>query len=296
MAEPRRRIVRLALAAVLLSMAVAPLASAAPCLIFVHGKRTDTGTFTDWNQARNYWVSGSNDFIRTATKNFATSYYVVGYNGTQAYWDAQAAGEVANEIVAATNGVPDGGGHACATTWGNGGTFWVIGHSMAGAVVDFILGNSHPTDPNFDFNGPYDLVGQRLTLAITVAGTHRGSQLADNVCGGGNIFCTIAQFFQDCDNATYWIRSSDDVQVRTYSGSPAKNVYLTGGYAAIFGPSACLAGEDDGLVQHASAYACNGSTSTGYDNTNVCTNANKQETSGFRNSARSTAQLIALLY
>jgi hypothetical protein len=48
-------------------------------------------------------------------------------------------------------------------------------------------------------------VGQRLTLAITIAGTHRGSQLADNVCGGGNVFCQIAGLVESCDTATYWI-------------------------------------------------------------------------------------------
>ena len=52
-------------------------------------------------------------------------------------------------------------------------------------------------------------------------------------------------------------------------------------YAAIFGPSACLSGEDDGLVQHASTYACNGSVSTGYNNSNVCDDNNKQKPSGF---------------
>src|SRR5512147_2373977 len=68
---------------------IAAEAGAQPCLIFVHGKQTNTNTYTSYSAARNYWVSGSNDFIRTATKNFATSYYVVGYNGTRPYWDAQ---------------------------------------------------------------------------------------------------------------------------------------------------------------------------------------------------------------
>ncbi len=90
---------------------------AAPCLIFVHGKQTDTNTFTSWTAARDYWKNGSDDFIQTATKNFATDYYVVGYNGSQAYWDADAAGHVANEIVAATNGTADGGGNSCGTTY-----------------------------------------------------------------------------------------------------------------------------------------------------------------------------------
>src|SRR5690348_7768784 len=84
-------------------------ALAQPCLIFVHGKQTNTNTFTNWQAARDYWKNGTRDFVKTATKNFATSYYVVGYNGTNAYWDAGAAGEVANEIVNATNGGADGG-------------------------------------------------------------------------------------------------------------------------------------------------------------------------------------------
>lgn len=257
---------------------------AQPCLIFVHGKQTNTDTFTNWSVARNYWVSGSRDFIRTATKNFATSYYVVGYNGTQPWWGSQAAGEVANEIVNATNGGADGGGNRCARTWSQGGTFWVIAHSMGGTIMDFILGNNDPTDPNYNFNGPYDTVAQRISLVITLGGAHRGSQGADAVCGDSSFFCNfLAAFIQSCDTATFWLRSDDAVQVRTYSNSPARNVYLTGGYEAIFGASACLSGEDDGIVQHASQYACNGSATTGYNNSNVCGNSSKQESSGFRN-------------
>jgi hypothetical protein len=272
------------LLATLAFAAVAAEAGAQPCLIFVHGKQTNTNTYTSYAAARNYWVSGTNDFIRTATKNFATSYYVVGYNGTRPYWDAQSAGEVANEIVNATNGGADAGGNRCRLTYAQGGTFWVIAHSMGGAVIDYILGNNDASDPNFNANGPYDVASQRISLAITTAGTHRGSQGADAVCLQSNVLCSfIAVFIQSCDDATYWLRSSDDVQVRTYANAPAKNVYLTGGYKAIFGSSACLNGEDDGVVQYASIFACNGSATASYDNTNVCNNANKQEASGFRN-------------
>jgi hypothetical protein len=259
-------------------------AAAQPCMIFVHGKQTDTATYTNWSSARNYWKNGSRDFIQQVTKNFATSYYVVGYNGTRPYYESQSAGEVANEIVNATNGGADGGGNRCARTYAQGGTFWVIGHSMAGTIMDFILGNNDATDPNFNFSGPFDVVAQRISLAMTLGGAHRGSQGADAVCGDGNIFCNfIAFFIQSCDDATYWLRSSDSVQVRTYANAPARNVYLTGGYEAIFGASACLAGEDDGIVQHASQYACNGSATASYNNGNVCSNSAKQESSGFLN-------------
>ena len=271
-------------AACLLVLMAVGTAAAQPCLIFAHGKQTNTNTLTNWQAARDYWRSGSRDVIAVATKNFAASYYVIGYNGTDTYWGAGAAGEVANEIVNATNGGADGGGNRCARTFAQGGTFWYVGHSMAGPVIDFILGNNDSTDPNFNFNGPYSTVAQRLSLAVTFGGAHRGSQGADAVCGDSSGFCNFAaQFIQSCDTATFWLRSADDVQVRGFSNAPARNVYLTGGYEAIFGASACLSGEDDGIVQHASQYACNGSAGTGYNNNNVCNNSSKQESSGFRN-------------
>jgi hypothetical protein len=274
----------LALVTAVAMVAAASGASAAPCLIFVHGKQTNTDTFTSWTSARNYWKDGSKDFVKTATKNFATSYYVVGYDGTNAYWGTQAAGEVANEIVTATNGGADGGGNHCALSYAQGGTFWVIAHSMGGTIMDYVLGNNDASDPNFNAVGPFDQVAQRISLAITMGGAHRGSQGADAVCGDSNGFCNfVAAFIQSCDTATYWLRSADDVQVRTYSNAPARSIYLTGGYEAIFGASVCLSGEDDGIVQHASQYACNGSATTGYNNSNVCGNSSKQESVGFLN-------------
>ena len=256
-------------------------AQAAPCLIFVHGKQTNTGTYTSYTNARNYWVNGSADFVRTATKSFATSYYVVGYNGTKPYWDAQSAGEVANEIVNATNGVADGGGHKCATTYASGGTFWVVAHSMGGAVMDYIMGNNDSSDPNYNSVGPFSTVATRLSMIITTGGAHRGSEGADAACSQSSGFCNwAASWIQDCDNATYWLRSADDVQVKTYSNPSPKTIYLTGGYEAM-ASSGCLTGEDDGVVQYASIFACSGSASASYDNPNVCTS--HQETSGFKN-------------
>ena len=275
---------RIAVVAGLLCFAAVVQAGAQPCLIFVHGKQTDTNTYTSYASARNYWVNGSADFVRTATKSFAASFYVVGYNGTRPYWEPQSAGEVATEIVNATNGGADAGGNRCRLSYAQGGTFWVVAHSMGGTFMDFILGNNDSSDPNYNLNGRYDLVAQRISLAIATGGAHRGSQGADAVCLQANPLCSfIAIFIQSCDDATYWLRSSDDVQVKTYANAPARTVYLTGGYEAIFGASACLAGEDDGVVQYASIFACNGSATASYDNSNVCGNASKQEASGFRN-------------
>ncbi|HEX4896276.1 MAG TPA: hypothetical protein VFV11_08100 [Solimonas sp.] len=268
-----------------LLLAASATVQAAPCLIFVHGKQTDTNTYTSWTAARNYWKKDSGDFIREATKQFATSYYVVGYNGTNPYYGAQAAGEVANEIVNATNGGADGGGNRCAQTYANGGTFWVVAHSMGGAVMDYILGNNDASDPNYNYGGaPFSTVATRLAMVVTTGGAHRGSEGADAVCGDSSGGCNwAASWIQSCDTATYWLRSADDVQVRTYSNAPARNIYLTGGYEAIFGASACLSGEDDGVVQYASIFACNGSANASYNNSNACNNSYKQETSGFRN-------------
>ena len=124
----------------------------------------------------------------------------------------------------------------------------------------------------------------RVGLVITLSGAHRGSQGADAVCGDSGAFCNfLASFIQDCDDATFWLRSADSVQVKTFSTAPARTVYLTGGYEAIFGASACLSGEDDGIVQYASIFACGGSATTGYDNSTVCDGSFKQEASGFRN-------------
>ncbi len=277
------RILGMAAVAGFLAAATAP-ALAQPCLIFVHGKQTNTGTYTSYTAARNYWVSGSRDFVKEATKNFATSYYVVGYNGTSPYWGADAAGHVAQEIVDATNGVADAGGRRCSRTYSQGGTFWVVAHSMGAAVMDFVLGNNDSSDPNYNLNGPYSTAASRISLVITTGGAHRGSQGADAVCGDSSGGCNfLASFIQDCDTATWWLRSADDVQVRLYSNAPARNVYLTGGYEAIFGASACLSGEDDGVVQYASIFACGGSAGTSYNNSNVCGNGSKQESSGFFN-------------
>ena len=57
--------------------------------------------------------------------------------------------------------------------------------------MDFILGNNDATDPNFNFTGPFDQVAQRISIAVTLGGAHRGSQGADAVCGNGNIFCNF---------------------------------------------------------------------------------------------------------
>jgi hypothetical protein len=117
--------------------------------------------------ARNYWKNGTRDFIQTATKNFATSYYVVGYNGTNPYWGARRPVRWQTRSSTPPTAAPTAAANHCARTFAQGGTFWVVGHSMAGPIMDYILGNNDASDPNFNANGPYDQVAQRLSLVIT---------------------------------------------------------------------------------------------------------------------------------
>ncbi len=147
--------------------------------------------------------------------------------------------------------------------------------------MDYIMGNNDSSDPNYNAVGPFNTVATRLSMVITTGGAHRGSEGADAVCGQNSGFCNwVAGWIQSCDTATYWLRSADDVQVKTYSNPSPKTIYLTGGYEAM-GSSSCLTGEDDGVVQYASIFACSGSASASYNNGNVCTS--KQESSGFKN-------------
>ena len=64
----RRVMLQLVVIGLVVGVGLATSAQAAPCLIFVHGKQTDTNTFTNYASARAYWQNGSHDFIQTATK------------------------------------------------------------------------------------------------------------------------------------------------------------------------------------------------------------------------------------
>jgi hypothetical protein len=105
---------RLSIAGLLLLglVALAGQAGAQPCLIFVHGKQTDTNTYTSYTAARNYWITGSTDFVRTATKGFLASRKKQSAPFSSAEADAKSGEELITWSVTTSpvrTGVPRGG-------------------------------------------------------------------------------------------------------------------------------------------------------------------------------------------
>lgn len=258
------------------------------CYIFVHGRQETNQSYYDWNVARNYWRSsnGGTDTIGTILNSSdRRSYYVVNYNGTAAWFDSTAGGQVAWQIVNATNGGADNGGGRCAYSYAQGGRFVVIAHSMGATIMDAILGNATPGDPNYNYMGyPLSTVAQRISYVISLSGAHRGSQLADAVCQGRSSICGLIGSYWTCDAATDWLQTRDDRNVWYYSNAPARTVWLIGGYRTMWSQDFCLSGQNDGVVQYASQFACNGLATTPYGNAAYpCGNSSKQKLFGFRN-------------
>lgn len=273
-----------------------PSSSTGTCLVFVHGSRVeDQGNdwANDWIAGRNYWAStfftsplpANEDFVRAATGGFSRNHFIVRYDGAAAYWDDDAAGHVAREIVRASNGEYDsaGAGGRC-NNFGrcrcdSGDDLYVITHSMGATVMDFILGNSNPSDPNYNHNGPYNQAAARINSVIAIGGAHRGSIAADYICRPDQQGCTA--FGDTCTRAREWLQTDDAHQVDNFATAPSKTVFLTGGYKGTV-TSACLPGEDDGVLGFATQYACSGNVYQSYDIGNVCGDGNKIS-AGFAN-------------
>lgn len=260
--------------------AFVPAALSAKCFIFVHGHNSSNLTYT---QARDYWKKSGMDMAGYIAKD--NQFYIVNWNSTVYYWDG--AVEVANKINNALAGGADGGGNRC-----NAGetSYVVVAHSMGNPTLDYIMGNSRSTDPYYNYGGAnFKNIADKVTVHVSVQGAHRGTYGADGICGNAswmtNFISGVAGYFMgsSCDNGTASMQTADSWQVRTYANSPRTNVYLVSGYEAIFGSSALLNGEDDGLLSYASTFACSGSATASYSTSNICLNSAKQEVSGFYN-------------
>ena len=258
----------------------APAGLYAKCFIFVHGHNSSNLTYS---QARDYWKKGSSDMAGYIAKD--NQFYIVNWDSTKYYWDA--AIEVAGKVNNALAGNADPGGNRCLA---GESSYVVVAHSMGNTTMDFILGNSRSTDPYYNYGGAnFANIGNKVTVMAGVQGAHRGTTAADGICGNSswwlNAISGVVGFFMGstCDNGTASLQTADSWQVKTYANSPNANVYLISGYEAIFGSSALLDGEDDGLLSYASTFACNGSASASYSTSNICLNSAKQESSGFYN-------------
>ncbi len=275
-----RKQITAALFASVVAVAVLPSAIDAKCFIFVHGHNSSNLTY---QQARDYWKSGSRDMAGYIAAN--NNFYIVNWNSTVYYWDG--AIEVANKINNALAGGADGGGNRCAS---GETSYVVVAHSMGNTVMDFILGNSRSGDPYYNYGGAnFANIGNKVSVMAGVQGAHRGTEAADGICGSSswwmNAISGVVGFFMgsSCDNGTASLQTADSWQVRTYANGPKAPIYLISGYEMIFGSSALLTGEDDGLLNYASTFACNGSATASYSTSNICSNSAKQETSGFYN-------------
>lgn len=257
-------------------LSVLPSGLYAKCFIFVHGHTDRPYNYTD---ARNYWKNGSNDMAAYIGKD--NRYYIAYYNSHQYYWDA--AKEVAGRINSALAGTADAGGNSCAA---GETSFTLVAHSMGNPVVDYIFGNSRSTDPYYNYGGAnFKNIADKITTHVSVQGAHGGSYAAAGVCGNAsawmNVISGVVAFFMGstCDKGTESLQPS--WTVAQYANSPRTAVYLVSGYEAIFGSSALLAGEDDGLLEYGTTFACSGNISTSYSTSNQCTT--HQETAGFYN-------------
>lgn len=274
------RNLKIALFLTVLAGVALPASISAKCFIFVHGHNSSNLTY---QQARDYWKSGSRDMAGLIGAN--NQFYIVNWNSTVYYWDG--AIEVAGKINNALAGNADPGGNKCLA---GETSYIVVAHSMGNTVMDYILGNSRSTDPYYNYGGAnFANIGSKVTAYASVQGAHRGTVAADGICGNSswwmNLISGIVGVFMgsSCDNGTASLQTADSWQVKTYANGPRVTANLIVGWEMIFGSSALLSGEDDGLLAYPSTLACSGSATASLSQTSNCLNTEKQEVSGFKN-------------
>lgn len=150
-------------------------------IVYVHGMgpnlspdvATDDDRRAYWQPTRGstlgdlvYVSSRQNDSVRACVT------LVTGYDGGAAFFDDVAAGAVARQIAqfATDQNVPDG-------------RIVLIGHSMGGLVIRWILNRAADANPDFA------TVIQKTRYAITIASPHLGSPAADAQYGMSGTAC-----------------------------------------------------------------------------------------------------------
>jgi len=255
------------------------------------------------------------------TDSSKNRYFVVSWNPLNYYWVG--AVEVAHQINRALAGGSangDGRGKYCLAT----DDVYIVSHSMGGPTTDYILGNGATTDPNYNsctttsgwvmgpgFNdetvnpgfdadttnnkycGNFAAIrnNTRLKRHISLQGAHRGTEVANAICGVGpydgaaSVMAWLVGMFSSttCDPGTMSLTTG--YSSHQYMNSPAKTTRLIVGYEAIVGPSASLCGEDDGVLEYGSTLASNTAdiTATCFNTTSLPLNTAKMESAGIAN-------------
>jgi triacylglycerol esterase/lipase EstA (alpha/beta hydrolase family) len=129
-------------------------------LVFVHGKGSGKDTVT--NVTNNYWTT---DMISAATRNYAAKSLVVSYDGSQYYWDTSS--DISAQINNYLNLYPTE-------------KLVFICHSYGGIQMRFILCNSTPSSPYYNYRGAnFARIAAATSHVITLATPHGGSEVAD---------------------------------------------------------------------------------------------------------------------
>jgi hypothetical protein len=224
------------------------------CVIFVHGHGSRSDTAIDYTSAYGYW-KGNGSLLDGGLHNFSAlpfismsdgievgiqhkgepyhKFYVVGYDGTQAYFDA--AHSVAAQIVNAIRGGRDSGGNDCSGM--SRGQFVVVSHSMGATVMDFILGNSDPSDPYYD--PKFEMVDQNILVVESLAGAHRGSYLALALCADTDspllnfISKVLSPLINNCNSGTRSLFPNDPIEVPRQIGTIRTPIFLSGGSGSL---------------------------------------------------------------
>jgi hypothetical protein len=257
------------LAFTLLLAGLSPGFARAACfLAFVHGSGESLHDGPQGPQGSDainrYWSSDgsvANSLIQGMANTSACFIWRVGYDGNQQWWSDRAAGKVAaslHDFIDAFD-IPDG-------------ALTVIGHSMGGLVVRYLVNNGSPGAPYYNEyqwmneRMDYDLVRRKTGRILALQAPLTGTQSADALFGRADHAVTNAG--ADVIKSLGWrgITNATGVMTRPYmeaAGSPGGEMgdegrevtlYTVSGYALEDGSATGM--DDDDKLEKAWVLLC----------------------------------------
>jgi len=256
-------------------------------------RRNSRSAKPDANDRANIGIlDRSKDMVAMVTNNGHHPYYLARWHSHASVRNGS--NEVADQLVDAIRGEPDGGGNACDPAEVT--NYVVIAHSYGGLIMANIVNRSGWVE--------HRIVSDAVSHVITVQSPHNGSHLADAACSnsddlwanftsGAVDLIGLANF---CDAGTAALQTSRaGRQLRALRTT----TWLIGGHAGLDLPPGALALgwdtsngafrdlagrslENDGLVPLYSAMACDRSFTKSATPNRMCGNGRKIA-SGFRN-------------